>query len=1023
MARTKIARSPRPWFIVASAGLALGLLAPTALATPECPADIDGDGSLTLFDFLEFQNLFALGDPGADFDGDGDLTLFDFLEFQNQFALGCPTGEGAIEAELAAVTLPSYPFASFVDAFNSGSVVRLAVDPGRFPSVSGQTADVYVVANKTRAQWEADASLVDVRGAPQEVAFSGATIQTNTFALTGSGTLAGPGDADIARGYDLVVDLDRDGTLSDGDLIDGQGDLGGFSIFKDLTTLGPYATAPALDYAVTWPGIISTRNRQIVVFPANLDELPPLPLVVISHGNGHQYIWYDFLQQHLASHGFIVMANQNDTQPGIETASTSTYLHTDAFLGSLDTIGGGVLVGEVDPSRIIWIGHSRGGEGVARAYTRVRDGLVATQNYDAQDIVLVSSIAPNNSLGTTATAPGLVNYHLLWGSSDGDISGAPSAGVSSFAIHDRAIGNRYSTYIHGADHNDFNCCGFDDFTGPAGTAIGRAEAQQVQKALYLALAKLHAEKSPGGLAGLEYLWRQAESLESLSVSQTTVVVREYRETTEGDDFYIDDFQTNPSVTQSSSGGAVAIAVDNAQEILQSDTDGAYTWTGTQPSNGMTRATSADTSRGMVFDWTSDASIEFEIIESQRDWTDDQFLSFRAAQGTRHPQTIAALADLVFDVTLRDGAGNTSTINIGAYAGGVEEPYQRTGSGTGAGWQNEYETVRIRLADFLTNASGLDLGDIVALRFDFGPSHGAAQGRLGLDDLYVSNNREPLGINFGLEGTLPDIVPPGQPVTVRVNISARDGEAIVPGSPVLRYRFDGGAFLETTLDSLGGGLYEGEIPAAACGEAPEFFFAAQGTVSGEVVFPPTAPTDTLSYAVANQNFIVDLNFETAVGWTVENFEIADGGWDRGVPAAWGRGDPSADFDGSGQCFLTDNDTTQSNSDVDGGPTTLLSPVYDLSATPGAIVSYARWFTNDDLDVDTLRVQVSNNGGLDWTTIEEMGHFDGWVKATWTIADFLPVTSQMRFRFQATDNPNDSVTEAGIDAFQIFTISCP
>jgi hypothetical protein len=55
-----------------------------------CRADLDGDGELTLFDFLAFQNAFAMGDPVADFDGDGDLTLFDFLAFQNDFALGCP---------------------------------------------------------------------------------------------------------------------------------------------------------------------------------------------------------------------------------------------------------------------------------------------------------------------------------------------------------------------------------------------------------------------------------------------------------------------------------------------------------------------------------------------------------------------------------------------------------------------------------------------------------------------------------------------------------------------------------------------------------------------------------------------------------------------------------------------------------------------------------------------------------------------------------------------------------------------
>ncbi|MEO1279263.1 MAG: GC-type dockerin domain-anchored protein [Planctomycetota bacterium] len=54
-----------------------------------CRSDVDADGVLTLFDFLEYQNLFSAGDAAADFDGDGALTLFDFLAFQNAFSLGC----------------------------------------------------------------------------------------------------------------------------------------------------------------------------------------------------------------------------------------------------------------------------------------------------------------------------------------------------------------------------------------------------------------------------------------------------------------------------------------------------------------------------------------------------------------------------------------------------------------------------------------------------------------------------------------------------------------------------------------------------------------------------------------------------------------------------------------------------------------------------------------------------------------------------------------------------------------------
>ena len=55
-----------------------------------CYADCDGSGTLDFFDFLCFQNAFALGEPYADCDGTGVLDFFDFLCFQNEFGMGCP---------------------------------------------------------------------------------------------------------------------------------------------------------------------------------------------------------------------------------------------------------------------------------------------------------------------------------------------------------------------------------------------------------------------------------------------------------------------------------------------------------------------------------------------------------------------------------------------------------------------------------------------------------------------------------------------------------------------------------------------------------------------------------------------------------------------------------------------------------------------------------------------------------------------------------------------------------------------
>jgi len=87
----------RPDFVLGGVdGLIMGSEGPGSVAVvygrgpAPCRADIDGDGMLTVFDFLAFQNLFDARDPIADFDGDGAFMLFDFLLFQTTFDVGCP---------------------------------------------------------------------------------------------------------------------------------------------------------------------------------------------------------------------------------------------------------------------------------------------------------------------------------------------------------------------------------------------------------------------------------------------------------------------------------------------------------------------------------------------------------------------------------------------------------------------------------------------------------------------------------------------------------------------------------------------------------------------------------------------------------------------------------------------------------------------------------------------------------------------------------------------------------------------
>lgn len=51
--------------------------------------------------------------------------------------------------ELAGNELSDYPFFEYVRAINENAPVRVAIDPTRFPDISGETCDIYVVAAKT----------------------------------------------------------------------------------------------------------------------------------------------------------------------------------------------------------------------------------------------------------------------------------------------------------------------------------------------------------------------------------------------------------------------------------------------------------------------------------------------------------------------------------------------------------------------------------------------------------------------------------------------------------------------------------------------------------------------------------------------------------------------------------------------------------------------------------------------------------------------------------------------------------
>lgn len=296
------------------------------------------------------------------------------------------------------------------------------------------------------------------------------------------------------------------------------------------------------------------------------------------------------------------------------------------------------------------------------------------------------------------------------------------------------------------------------------------------------------------------------------------------------------------------------------------------------------------------------------------------------------------------------------------------------------------------------------------------------------------------LTFSYPDGLPTLIDPGDSSTIRVNVAAQGGTP-QPNTGTMTYRVGGGSWSTVAMTQGASNQYTATIPSQPCGGAIEYYFSAATTAGGTSTDPSNAPATFRSVTAADGlSPLLSDSFETASGWLVS--------WpgDTATEGGWVRGDPIGTFSGSNP-VQPENDNTPgsgvncmftgqgiaggvaNDSDVDGGTTSLVSPIFDLSAAPNALLSYWRWYTNSqgsDPNNASLNVYVSNDGGTNWTLFERIGPAltgsVSWVYSAGRIDTILPITNRMRFKFVAEDPNPDSLIEAAIDDFKVESLIC-
>ena len=353
---------------------------------------------------------------------------------------------------------------------------------------------------------------------------------------------------------------------------------------------------------------------------------------------------------------------------------------------------------------------------------------------------------------------------------------------------------------------------------------------------------------------------------------------------------------------------------------------------------------------------------------------------------------------------------------------------QTANGLFMGWMNGYNQTTI---DSIIEIQWLTLDDDDGSIGNGTPNYAAIdggfrqQGFPGYDLPFVTIS----GVT-----DLPDVTDNVGPYTVNADVVAGINPPLA--SATLHYSIGAGGFLTTPMTNVGGDTYEASIPNFQGAAVVSYFVSGTDSAGQSASFPDGGAADPLSFSVGTQVVVLDHDFEAGPqGWGLTNPNGASTGtWEHGDPIGTAA-QPENDHTAPGaNCWFTGQGSpggTLGENDVDGGTTSLMSPVLDLSSGVGHRIQYWRWYSNQtgaSPQADTMFVDLSSNGGGSWVTAESVGPTGveaqgGWFQHSITVADHITPTSNVRIRIRVGDLGNGSIVEAALDDVLVTYLEDP